>query len=620
VAAGLVVLLAAGKVLSALTLRAAETGDPNLPITAQQAALRKVYRLVINLAGFYYYICLPFVILAALAIVAASVYVLLRARRIPGKALVVVLGFGVAMLAMIWASVKSLFVRVKDEDPGRELGEAEAPGLWALARDVAAAVGTRPVDEIWLTDGTELGVFERGGWWRKVTDRSRRALVLGEGVIDGFRVGDFRAVLAHEYGHFLHRDTAGGDVALRVNATMGRFATAMAQQGNLEWWNIGWQFLRVYHHVFRRITHGASRLQEINADRVAARLCGKEAFEAGLRHVVRRDLAHGNELGQTARRLERLAAADGAAESEPWGEAYTRAELRRQLDVRFTEVWERGTTADDTHPSPVERIRLLSRLSAAGAGGAEGGPAQCVDDLFADPARVRAGRAERQRALVEEFLARKRAQLTEVESQIGAHLRDHPGLTEPLVQRGQVRMELRDWAGAEADFSEAIRLDGPHTATAHYGRGCARAERADLDAAIADFRRSLELDASLAPQARAELADALFRAGRPAEAAAEYAALIAQTPDQLSLLVRRADALAQCGDPAGAEADYDKALALAPRCAEALAGRARVRGALGRRGEAGADARAALALEPGLPDASGLAELADAAGPGAVTA
>ena len=39
------------------------------------------------------------------------------------------------------------------------------------------------------------------------------------------------------------------------------------------------QFVRLYHFIFRRITHGASRLQEINADRVAARLCGRDAFE-----------------------------------------------------------------------------------------------------------------------------------------------------------------------------------------------------------------------------------------------------------------------------------------------------------------------------------------------------
>ena len=242
---------------------------------------------MINLAGVYYYISLPFIALLAVASVLALLYAVFLLPRIPAKLLVIVFGFGLAMLMMIWSSIKSLFVKFNQEDPGMILTESEAPGLWELAREVAAKVGTRPVNVIYLTPGTELAVFERGGWLAKTRDRAKRSLILGQQVIGGFGLDPFRAVLAHEYGHFLHRDTAGGDVAMRVNATMSQFAVAMLQQGNAQWWNIGWQFVRLYHLLFRRITHGASRLQEINADRVAAGVYGKEAFEEGLRHVIR---------------------------------------------------------------------------------------------------------------------------------------------------------------------------------------------------------------------------------------------------------------------------------------------------------------------------------------------
>ena len=39
---------------------------------------------------------------------------------------------------------------------------------------------------------------------------------MGIGLLPGFSQDSLRAVLAHEYG-LSHRDTAGGDVALRVN-------------------------------------------------------------------------------------------------------------------------------------------------------------------------------------------------------------------------------------------------------------------------------------------------------------------------------------------------------------------------------------------------------------------
>ena len=102
-------LLLLGRLLSFLTLRSAETADPNLAITPLERGLRRVYRLVINLAGIYYYICLPFVILIAIGIVIGLGYLLLMLRRIPVKAIALLFAFGVAMLAMIWSSIRSLF-------------------------------------------------------------------------------------------------------------------------------------------------------------------------------------------------------------------------------------------------------------------------------------------------------------------------------------------------------------------------------------------------------------------------------------------------------------------------------------------------------------------------------
>ena len=167
--------------------------------------------------------------------------------------------------------IRSLFLKIESEDPGRPLLEGEAPGLWALVREVAETVRTRPVDEIRVTPGTEMAVYERGSFKERIQDRAPRILILGVATLNGFNQNAFRAVLAHEYGHFRHRDTAGGDVAIRVNNDMMKFAFAMIESGQAVWWNVAFQFLRVYHFLFRRISHGATRLQEVLADRVAAR-------------------------------------------------------------------------------------------------------------------------------------------------------------------------------------------------------------------------------------------------------------------------------------------------------------------------------------------------------------
>lgn len=373
-ALGLVVLFALGKVFSGLMMRTVESADPEELTGARHETLRRWYRALINFAGFYYYVSLPVVLCLVLLAAAAVAYATLVVGHIPIKlALILIVGAAVTVYQMI----RSLFVKPKEEDPGRPLREEEAPGLWSLAREVAGAVGTRPVDEIRVTPGTELAVYERGSSAEKRQDKAVRILILGVGVLNGFTLNAFRAVLAHEYGHFTHRDTAGGEVALRVNKDMIVFAYAMAAAGQAVWYNLAFQFLRAYHFIFRRISHGATRLQEILADRVAVYNYGARAFEEGLTHVIYRgaefqhlavrEINAANDGRRALRNLYELPEAKGG-------------ESERDVETAFRESLGRKTSEDDTHPAPSERFRLAQRVRSKGEPQADGS----VWELFAD--------------------------------------------------------------------------------------------------------------------------------------------------------------------------------------------------------------------------------------------
>ena len=292
---GLAMMFIAGKALSMATLASIERDDPNQAVSGSARLLRAVYRRIVTVAGLYWYVSMPFVAVIVVAATAGVIYLFFAAGRIPLK-LVLILVIAAAM--SLYAIVRSLFVRIRDdEDPGRAVTEHDAPGLWAAAREVADAVGTRAIDEIWLTPGTDLAVLERGTARQRMKDRAPRALLLGAGVLEGFEQGAFRSVLAHEYGHFAHRDTAGGEVALRVRCGMMTFAMGLAQAGIAVWWNLAFQFLRLYDLLFRRISHGATRLQEVLADRIAIQRYGMEAFRKGLTHVIRRTILFGKFAG-----------------------------------------------------------------------------------------------------------------------------------------------------------------------------------------------------------------------------------------------------------------------------------------------------------------------------------
>jgi len=353
-AGGMLLLFAIGFTLSKVTMRQAGRIDTTVAVSASEGLLRRIYRFVLNISGIYYYLSLPVVLVLVIATTCAVFYGFLVIGWIPIKLLLIL---GIGAVVTIWAMGKSLFLKVNLADPGRPLLREEAEGLWALTEEVANTLGTRPIDEIRLTPGTDLAVYEKGSWREKMGNKARRILILGAANLYGFKVDDFRCVLAHEYGHFSHRDTAGGDIALRVQNDMVKFYLTMRDAGQATLMNVAFHFLRFYNFLFRRISHGATRLQEILADRVAAQSYGALALEGGLRHVIRRgiefDASANHEIKDaidSRRPLQNL------YEVSP-GEGHT-------VEEDFQRAITRKTTEDDTHPSPQDRFRLVARFNS----------------------------------------------------------------------------------------------------------------------------------------------------------------------------------------------------------------------------------------------------------------
>lgn len=139
---GLLIVFLAGKVFSKLTLRFIERADLNSAVNPAEAVLRRYDRRLINFAGAYYYISLPFVIFLVLVLTAAIVCGFLYLGHIPIK-LVAILVIGA--IVTVYRMIHSRFVRVTSEEPGRSLSSEEAPGLWSLIHEVAEKLGTRPL-------------------------------------------------------------------------------------------------------------------------------------------------------------------------------------------------------------------------------------------------------------------------------------------------------------------------------------------------------------------------------------------------------------------------------------------------------------------------------------------
>lgn len=362
--AGLAILFVVGLLLSRLTLVAVHRSRPatQMRVGRAERLLRAIYRVVIALTSLYFYVSIPFVIVAVVAGTAGIIYFFLVLGRIPLRLTAILV---IGALFTLFAIVRSLFVRIKEEEPGRPLTRNEAPQLWALAEEVAARIGTRPVDAIYITPAPTVAVVEHGGLLKKLRGKGRRCLVLGLGVLAGMTQTQLKAILAHEYGHFSNRDTAGGNLAHQVRVSIHQMACALAANGLARWYNPAWLFLNGFNRLFVRITHGASRLQEILADRHAALAYGVRNFVEGLRHVVRQSLTFDalvNEESKQAieqnRSLQNLYTLSAAV---------LPAAVQTQLEREIDEEMKRPTSPYDSHPAFQERINLLQQLGATGA-------------------------------------------------------------------------------------------------------------------------------------------------------------------------------------------------------------------------------------------------------------
>lgn len=358
--AAILVLVASGMILSHLTLRRVAQMAGKHQADAGKS-LRSLYRVVLFTSSILYYVSLPIVL--ALVVVAAGgiIYGFFAIGQVPIKLVLIV---GAIALVTVWAVLKSVFIRPKDEDPGERLDLDAHPRFRAVLQDVAREVGTRPVDTVYVTPSTDLGVFERGSLGKQLRGTTERCLVLGVGVLDGMGEGAFRAILAHEYGHFASRDTAGGGFALAVRRSLLMTAVGLAQNGAATWYNPAWWFVRGFHAVFLRVSQGASRLQEYLADRMSAMTYGPEAFVDGLTHVIKRSIAWDthvqaslDEVIQEKRALQNLF-------------TYTPKETSGQDDLEraWTEALERAPSPYDSHPCPRDRfvwVRSFAGIAAA---------------------------------------------------------------------------------------------------------------------------------------------------------------------------------------------------------------------------------------------------------------
>jgi Zn-dependent protease with chaperone function len=367
--AGLALLFGVGILLSWMTLRTIES---QASLAADRPGgltlfMRRVYAAVLHVTSVYYYLSIPVVILLVVGAGGGAIYGLLSLGRVPVKLLAVIV---VVAVVTVIGIIRSLFIRVRDQDPGPRLEERDAPEMFAAIREVADKIGTPPVDSVFIVPGSEIAVFERGSPFKHLGKATERCLVLGLAALQGITELQLKAILGHEFGHLSNRDTAGGRVALHVRRSILASAESLAAGGAATWYNPAWLFLQAFYRLYLRVSQGASRLQEVLADRWAAFAYGARAFAEGLRHVIRRsfelDYVTHREVTtalKDSRPLNNLYALPIPSDFLPGDERPEGASTPTEaIEKAFEAAMTTPISSFDSHPPPNLRIAWVEKL------------------------------------------------------------------------------------------------------------------------------------------------------------------------------------------------------------------------------------------------------------------
>jgi Zn-dependent protease with chaperone function len=216
-------------------------------------------------------------------------------------------GLAIAIIAVplgsLWGIVRSLAGGTSSANFGVELSRSDEPVLWRINDEVAASVGTSPSHSIILSPMPGIGVREEGGLPQLVLGTTRRVVTIGAPSISGLTVQQFRAILAHEYGHFSNRDTAWTSLTFRAGASVNETVQTMQSVGGRGFWlglvrvlNPARWLLWAYRLLFLYVTSGFSRMREVYADIEAVEQYGAVAFVEGLRTIVVNDWLFAREV------------------------------------------------------------------------------------------------------------------------------------------------------------------------------------------------------------------------------------------------------------------------------------------------------------------------------------
>ena len=219
------------------------------------------------------------------------------------------LGLGIASLGffILIFLFKFLFKKHKiDRSHLVEITQDQEPRLFQFIQEIVQEVGTDFPKKIYLSSDVNASVFYDSSFWSMFFP-IRKNLQIGIGLVNTITEQEFKAIMAHEFGHFSQRTMKVGSFVYNVNQVIYNmlYDNESFQEMIARWANISGYFslfvniavgiisgiqsvLKKMYEVVNISYMALSREMEFHADEVAANVAGYLPLKESL---LRMDLA-----------------------------------------------------------------------------------------------------------------------------------------------------------------------------------------------------------------------------------------------------------------------------------------------------------------------------------------
>ncbi|HMV08262.1 MAG TPA: M48 family metalloprotease [Cyclobacteriaceae bacterium] len=274
-------------------------------VTEPSASFKKeVFRVLLAIFFFIF----VYILMVALAIGLAALCALGGIALIALKPMVITLMLGIGMAGLgvlvVVFLFKFLFAKTKIDRSGlTEITKEDQPALFAFVKQLTTETKTPFPKKIYVSSDVNASVFYDSSLWSMVFP-IKKNLQIGLGLVNSVNLSEFKAILAHEFGHFSQRSMKLGSYVYNVNRviynmlydnakygdTLQGFANAsgyFALFANITAWIIGgiqWVLRQVY-GIVNKTYMGLSRQMEFHADSVAASVSGSAHLVTSLRRL-----------------------------------------------------------------------------------------------------------------------------------------------------------------------------------------------------------------------------------------------------------------------------------------------------------------------------------------------